>query len=457
MLNGLRLRLSLLYLLASCVAITLLGATVYAQVKQSLEHSAELAMGHKLARALLEMSEPLPSNLKEIDRAWYISRGQTPAPQTPHPTTSESDEHSNNPLSMLDEADSFDAELSPIFLAAMDPAGEPAVIGGSLPAGAASLETGLQAADRTGFDTRSVTDSNGDRMEWMAARVSGSRGVVSVLAGRSMADVDRLLQNLLSRFLAVGLGVTVALGIACWWLAGRSLRSAQESWEKQREFIANASHELRAPLTLLRMSAELARRKTAEADERHTLLSDVLTETDHMSRLVADLLLLSRLDAGSLNVDCVPTDLSVLVESVGREIQRVAQEKNVALSIESNPGCALGDPVRIRQVLLILLDNALQHTPPEGRIHLVARVDDAAHLIVEDTGSGIPIKDLPHIFNRFFRAGGARDGGSGLGLSIARAMVKAMHGHIAVTNRPGGGTLAEVTLEAVGKSSPRTS
>jgi signal transduction histidine kinase len=448
MLSKLRLRLSLLYLLGSLAAIALLGGVFYSMIRQNLEASANLAIGHKLARALLEMGEPLPTDLSQRDRDWYLARGEPPAAQTPHPLSLEAGEHDNNPLSMLNEADNYDAELSPIFLVAMDSAGGTAVIGGSLPTGASGINTGLTAADLNGFDERAMVDPDGDRIQWQAARVSGRIGVVAVLAGRSMADIDRLLRSLMIRFLEVGLAVVTVLGVACWWLAGRSIRSTQLAWEKQQEFVANASHELRAPLTLLRASAEMAQRKTAVDDDRHALLGDVLSETDHMNRMVADLLMLSRLDAGRLPVARQRVDADAILHEIAREAELVARKKAITLVVKTAGGEVLGDRARMRQVILILLDNALRHTPSGGEIRLLTRVDRMVHILVEDSGSGIPAKDLPHVMERFYRAAGTREGGSGLGLSIAHTLMETMHGRLVISNRPEGGVSAEMVLPA---------
>src|SRR5262249_41127920 len=133
----------------------------------------------------------------------------------------------------------------------------------------------------------------------------------------------------------------VLLGFGSWVLAGRALRPAQEAWGRQQAFIANASHELRTPLTLLRASAEVVQRglPAAETDSRE-LLGDVLQETDHMSRLVEDLLLLSRIDAGRLQVERQAIPLAELLPEVGRQVGRLAEEKGVHVEVDGARGTA---------------------------------------------------------------------------------------------------------------------
>ncbi|HEX9371408.1 MAG TPA: HAMP domain-containing sensor histidine kinase, partial [Roseiflexaceae bacterium] len=272
-------------------------------------------------------------------------------------------------------------------------------------------------------------------------------------AGRTLADQDRVLRRLLLGLLGLGGLSAVALTASSWWLAGHSLRPAQLAWERQQTFVANASHELRAPLTLLRASAEVAQRGLPAGDaDRRALLDDVLHETDHMSRLVEDLLLLSRLDAHQIKVERQRIALPDLLADVQRQIGRVADDRGVGLNTSGAAGTVEGDPLRIRQVLLILLDNALRHTPRGGTIRIETRhYGHAVDIAVVDTGSGIAPEHLPHIFERFYRGDSTRtneSSGSGLGLSIARALVEAQHGHIAIASQPGQGTRVTVTLPA---------
>ncbi|MDQ2830284.1 MAG: ATP-binding protein, partial [Chloroflexota bacterium] len=240
-----------------------------------------------------------------------------------------------------------------------------------------------------------------------------------------------------------------------WWLAGRSVRPIQQSWERQHSFVANASHELRAPLTLLRASAEVTQRHLPTGDTRgRALLDDVLGECDHMARLVEDLLVLSKLDAGALTLRRERIEVPAFLADTGRRVGPLADARGVDLTVDADGGGAVwADPARLRQVVLILLDNALRHTPTGGRVRVEARPQgQVVHLVVVDTGAGIAPAHLPHLFERFYRVDAARgdgrngDGGSGLGLAIAKALVEAQGGEVHLTSRLGAGTRVEVTL-----------
>lgn len=173
-----------------------------------------------------------------------------------------------------------------------------------------------------------------------------------------------------------------------------------------------------------------------------------------MALLVDDLLLLSRLDAGRLQLQKQPVEAAELLEAARRQVSALAEQRGVGVAVDGASGTIMGDPTRLRQVLLILLDNALRHTPAGGTVALSARpAGRDVRVAVADTGEGIPPEHLPHIFERFYRASsdrGEESGGSGLGLSIARGLVEAHHGHIGISSEPGKGTRVEMTLPAAG-------
>jgi signal transduction histidine kinase len=225
---------------------------------------------------------------------------------------------------------------------------------------------------------------------------------------------------------------------------------AQRAWEQQQVFIANASHELRTPLTLMHASTEFAMRDTVTHKERQELLSDVLEECNRMARLIDDLLLLSRLDAGHLELKRETINLAGLLEETRRQFSPLAQEGDINLEVGQAAGVAYSDVTRIRQVILILLDNAIRHTPSNGTIRLDSRPHgNQVILTVSDTGPGIAQEHLPHIFERFYQADSSRSGenhGSGLGLSIAQAIIQALGGKIIVESQQGHGTLVTLLL-----------
>jgi len=197
-------------------------------------------------------------------------------------------------------------------------------------------------------------------------------------------------------------------------------------------------------------------------------MDDVLQETDHMTRLVEDLLLLSRLDARRLKLDSKPVPVQEMLSTVQRQVSRLADERGVRLLVgdgEGNEGGAtgrepvvLGDATRLRQVLLVLLDNALRHTPAGGSITLTSsRHGRYVQISIADTGSGIAPEHIPHLFERFYQADSSRGAtdsegeGSGLGLAIAKGLVEAQHGHISISSKLGQGTQVTISLPSATK------
>lgn len=455
MFSGLRLRLTLLYLLAALALIVLLGAGTYWLLGSYFRNTTDLALQHKMAHELLRLGARPPAELTAADLAWYTNRGRLlPNP----PATSlrnQGGEHADGaherpiPADDIDDEDSFDGELAAIFVLSLDTHGA-LLANPELPA--PPLVPNDQAVDvarAQGSDIRIGYMRDGSRARLLTYAVQGADGTAFVQAGRTLADQDRVLEQLLAGLISLGGASVVLLSASSWWLAGRSLRPAQQSWERQQTFVANASHELRTPLTLLRASAEVALRGLPPQDaDRRELLGDVLNESDHMSRLVDELLLLSRIDAGQLKVERQPIELADLLADVRRQAGRVADERGVQLDAGATDGVALGDPLRLRQVLLIVIDNALRHTRSGGSVSIAAQPRGRqVDIVVADTGAGIAPTHLPHVFERFYRADSARgSSGSGLGLSIARGLVEAQRGQITIASELGKGTRVTVSL-----------
>jgi two-component system OmpR family sensor kinase len=224
-------------------------------------------------------------------------------------------------------------------------------------------------------------------------------------------------------------------------------RQEAQALEAQRRFVADASHELRTPLTTIRGNISLLRR-TPPIDEadRVAVLADMAEEAERMSRLVNDLLSLARADTGRpLRSEAVP--LRPLLDDLCRNARLL--EPNLEITCANDLDVAVqGDPDALKQVLLILLDNAIKFTPPGGAVRLATALrDDSVAISVEDTGIGIPAEALPHIFERFFRADSSRTGGgAGLGLAIAKTLVERQRGAITVASTPGRGSTFTIVL-----------
>jgi signal transduction histidine kinase len=174
-----------------------------------------------------------------------------------------------------------------------------------------------------------------------------------------------------------------------------------------------------------------------------------------MARLVEDLLLLSRLDTQKITLSLKPVPIETLFAELKRQFDAITSGGATRLIINSIPGQVMADPDRMRQLLWILIDNALQHTATEGTILLSAQQDgNLVHLMVTDNGSGIPKEDIPYVFNRFFKGRNAKSKshGAGLGLSIARSLAEAQNGIIHLESLAGKGTRVTVSVNKAGES-----
>jgi two-component system OmpR family sensor kinase len=227
----------------------------------------------------------------------------------------------------------------------------------------------------------------------------------------------------------------------------------EQALERERRFVDEASHELRTPLANLRTELDLALRRARSRDELEGALRSAAEETDRLARLAEDLLVLARADRGRVPVRRESTNVAQLVAGTVDAFGARAAEEGVSVETRVPEGIrASVDPVRIRQALGNLLDNALRHTPPGGRVTVeVARADGALSFEVRDTGEGFPAEFLPGAFEPFARpepSRSRRDGGAGLGLAIVRAVAQAHGGSAEVSNGPQGG--ASVTVRIPG-------
>jgi two-component system OmpR family sensor kinase len=209
----------------------------------------------------------------------------------------------------------------------------------------------------------------------------------------------------------------------------------------QQRFLTDVSHELRTPLTVIKGNVDLMRRMKTVDEES---LSSIEQEADRMKRLVEDLLTLAKAESGTLTLRMQTVELDTLLLEVVKEMSVLAGGRVKMKVTEIDQILVNGDRDRLKQVLINLIANAVQYTPAGGNIFLgLSKVGQHARLIVRDTGPGIPAEDLPHIFERFYRAEKSRTrgkGGFGLGLSIANWIVDNHGGYIEVSSQEGEGT-----------------
>ncbi|MNH83203.1 Alkaline phosphatase synthesis sensor protein PhoR [compost metagenome] len=299
------------------------------------------------------------------------------------------------------------------------------------------------------FRTLAVNGSH-YRVLQLPYQENGTSPVVSITLIRSTKDVQRTLDALmwdLGAGIAVGAGIFVFAGL---FLAGRALVPIRKSWDKQQRFVADASHELRTPTAIIQAQTELLLRHPGDSIEQMSPdIAVILKESKRMSKLLEDLLTLARSDSNQLQIQPTLFQLNALIRELTRQFSLLANTKEIDIEVELQEPLSLwGDESRIRQLLVILLDNALKYTPESGVIKVSGRYQsNQVYICVSDSGCGIAENELPYIFDRFYRGDKVRsrtEGGTGLGLSIAKWIVEVHGGDIHIHSRVGDGTRIEL-------------
>jgi signal transduction histidine kinase len=240
----------------------------------------------------------------------------------------------------------------------------------------------------------------------------------------------------------------------------RMLGRLNESVQRISQFTADASHELRGPVSVIRTTAELALEGEGTSLEVREDMTAILTEAERVTRLVDSLLLLARADAGEDGFQREPTDLGSGLRETAEQCRPLAERKKIQLNIDCDnaPATAICDAEAARRLFFILIDNAIKYTPEGGQIEVrLEEKGEGAIVSVIDTGIGIGESDLPHIFDRFWRADKARSrdmGGVGLGLSIARWISERHQWTLAAESKLGVGSRFTVTMPRMKVGSP---
>jgi len=222
----------------------------------------------------------------------------------------------------------------------------------------------------------------------------------------------------------------------------------------RQDFVANVSHELRTPLTAIRGSIDALSGESDVSIQQHRFLDIISRHSMRMERLVADLLRLARLDAGKEELDCNSCDTRSLFSNITAEIDPMLRNKHqtIEVNVDDRAEVFVADPLKIHDVFKNLLENASHYAPQESAIELTSILDESAEnvlLSVHDRGPGIPDRDLPRVFERFYRVEQSRarnPGGTGLGLAIAKHLIGLHGGRIDAVNRSGGGSIFTVVL-----------
>ena len=407
--------------------------------------------------------------------------------------------------SVVDAAKSTSAELqsNQAMLAIYDGAGNLLAEAGRDD----ELQLRLPPLDRItsdGLILYTATESDDDDRHRIAVRratVGPSRTEYLILGGSDLEDTEEELASLRRILLTVIPATLVIAGIVGWFLARHSLSPVMSmaerarrigvenlggrlpvanphdelgrlastfnellgrlaaSFAQQRQFMADASHELRTPVATMRTAATVSLQvpHRTEADYRETL-QIIEHQTERLARLVEDMFTLARADAGSYPVERSPMYLDELIEEVARAARVLASRKNVAIEVAAAEGVPFtGDEDLIRRLIVNLLDNAIRHAPPGSTVTTsLVHADGHYDVIVSDRGPGIPVEAQPHIFERFYRTDVARrrgasdTGGAGLGLAIAKWIARLHQGDITLAESSVTGTTFRVRLPSQG-------
>lgn len=336
-----------------------------------------------------------------------------------------------------------------------------------------------------------LTLRNGRRYRAASRQVVSFDGPLVIQAADSLELYDGELRQLLSvLLLLMPLSIVTALAVGC-WLSRRALAPVdrlttaavtisahrlservdvpghgdeldrlasafnamlerlQRSFRQMQEFTADAAHELRTPLAVLRNEAEVALRSVRAPADYQAVLENQVEEIERMTRLVDQLLFLCREDVG-VTTAAPPIRVGPFVADLVDDLQPLAQERGLTLGCSALPGCLVAmEPDRLRRLFCNVLDNALKYTPAGGDVAVAGTCrQDEVEIVVSDTGVGVAPDLVPQLFQRFYRVAATRTSatGSGLGLAICEAIVQRSGGRIAIDSRPGHGTRVTVTL-----------
>ncbi len=230
------------------------------------------------------------------------------------------------------------------------------------------------------------------------------------------------------------------------------LERLETAFKKITQFTADASHELRTPVAVMRTRAELSLRRARSVEDYRDTVAQIHSELERTTELIEKLMFLARTDSGAESIPFTRVDLSEIVREVDTQGSALAEDKHVAFreNLPGHPVWVQGDEHLLRRLFLILIDNAVKYTPSEGTVEVsILEQNGTAIGQIRDTGIGVAAADLPNIFERFYRADKARSretGGTGLGLSIGQWIAEAHAGTIEVESAPGQGSTFQVRL-----------
>ena len=312
------------------------------------------------------------------------------------------------------------------------------------------LEATHQAV-RSKHGYRNLDAPDGRELRIYAGRFTGTTGtryIAAVVADR--LELEDEYASLIETFAAAALAALLLVAGGGYLLIRKSTAPVERSMDQMRRFMADAAHELRTPITILRTRAEVALEQDREAARDAGTLRAVEREAARLGEIVRNLLTLARADAGERPVARLPLYLDDVAAEAVDAVRPLAEQKRVQLEVGAfEEAKIMGEPTLVRQLLLIVLDNAVKFTEAGGKVRLdVSAENGRATAVVSDTGVGIPAEQLPHVFERFYRGDPARHtaDGAGLGLAIARWIADAHGARIEIGSTPGTGTRVTVSF-----------
>lgn len=279
-------------------------------------------------------------------------------------------------------------------------------------------------------------------------RLKSGQALVAVVAADQVELTDRYAE-LIAAFGGAALAAIVLVAAGGYFLVQKSTAPAERSMAYTRRFMADAAHELRTPIAVLRTKAEVVLQQERSAEAYIAVLRGMEHESQRLGRVVDDLLLLARADAGERPVQRARFFLDDTVLDAAQSVRTLAQAAGVTLTVDEFEETPIdGDASLVRELVVVLLDNAVKFTPSGGDVRVRVIPDPQPTLTIVDNGSGISEDELPHVFERFYRGdpSRARGGGAGLGLSIAQWIATAHEARLKLSSEHGMGTCATVTF-----------
>ena len=344
-----------------------------------------------------------------------------------------------------------------IFYAKLDPAGAIVATSSTLPLSNAQLETLVQLAGQKSESNSQIVFQGATYFYYSVERQDAPGRLLVFQNFEREREVFRMVMTALA---VIGVFCFIASLFGSLFLARRAMKPIQQSWAQQRDFLADESHELRTPLAVMQASLDVIESNPNElVSEQTQWLSNIGESVKSMAVLVESLLFLARIDSLQHPIDKKTFALDTAITNATTPYITLAATKKINLTTDLEPNLIFsGDEGRIKQVVGILLDNAIRHTPAGGEISvLLQRLNRIAQLTVTDTGEGIPSAHLQKIFDHFYQVDPSRNkGGTGLGLSIAKCIIETHAGKIQAISKLGVGTsfLIQLPLITSHKESP---